>query len=169
MQKKERKKVIVFAWDIAHNAVGRAFLFVDVLKEKYDVTLIGPKFKHFGDTLWSPLIGKLIYYRGYEGSDFPAFYSQVKKEIKDLQPDFIIACKTRIPSILPALLLKKELGIPVFIDIDDSELSFFKTDKGINFEELIANKTNAEFLKPYSKLWTQYSETNNFKKDTAEL
>jgi len=154
-----KKKVIVFAWDIAHNAVGRAFLFVDVLKEKFDVTLIGPKFKQFGDTLWSPLVGKLINYRGYEGSDFPTFYSQVKKEIKDLDPDFIIACKTRIPSILPALLLKKELDIPVFLDIDDSELSFFKTDERIAFEELIANKTNAEFLKPYSKLWTQYSDT----------
>ena len=88
-----KKKVIVFAWDIAHNAVGRAFLFVDVLKEKFDVTLIGPKFKQFGDTLWSPLVGKLINYRGYEGSDFPTFYSQVKKEIKLLleQKKFFIS------------------------------------------------------------------------------
>lgn len=155
----DKKKVIVFAWDIAHNPVGRAFLFIETLKHKYDVTLIGPMFPHHGNELWFPLQNKIDNYISFKGSNFPYLHNKFKQLTKDLNPDFIIACKTRISSILPALILKEKLNIPIFIDIDDCELSLARVKNGIDFETLSKNINSKDIYRPYGKIWTQYCET----------
>ena len=92
------------------------------LKSHYEVEIIGPS--RSGD-IWFPMKDIGIPIRSYPWKRYPFFISTIRKMIKDIDTDIIIACKLRPTSYGIALIKKLTSNIPIILDIDDWELGFF--------------------------------------------
>ena len=91
------------------------------LASKHEVEIIGPS--KSGD-IWFPLKDMDIPIRTYPWKRYPFFISTIRKMIKGMNADVIIACKLRPTSFGIALIKKLTSNIPVIADIDDWELGF---------------------------------------------
>ena len=92
------------------------------LASRYEVEIIGPS--KSGD-IWFPMKDINIPIRSYPWKRYPFFVSTIRKIIKDIDADILIACKLRPTSFGIALIKKWFSKIPVILDIDDWELGFF--------------------------------------------
>ena len=92
------------------------------LTSRYKVEIIGPS--RSGD-IWFPMKDMDIPIRSYPWKRYPFFISTIRKMIKDIDADILIACKLRPTSFGIALIKKWVSNIPVILDIDDWELGFF--------------------------------------------
>ena len=124
---KKRLKVSVIAWDLAHNPLGRAYLIADVLRNDYDVEIIGSTFPRFGNDIWKPLRDcSRVPIRSFPGDDFPAHFSKMQALAEHVDGEVIFVSKPRLPSLELAILAKIRRNRPIILDIDDHELSFFE-------------------------------------------
>ena len=100
------------------------------LASRYEVEIIGPS--KSGD-IWFPMKDIDIPIRSYPWKRYPFFVSTIRKIIKDIDADILIACKLRPTSFGIALIKKWASNIPIILDIDDWELGFFeKSPDSIN-------------------------------------
>ncbi|MCP4456914.1 MAG: glycosyltransferase family 4 protein, partial [Cytophagales bacterium] len=154
-----KPKCTVVAWNLSHNPVGRAFLFADFLKPEYDTKLVGPIFPQYGEKLWKPLRGYPINVESFIAKDFPDFWTQAEEFVDNQEPvDLVIICKPRLPSILIGLLIAKKNNAKVVLDIDDHELSFFENRTPLSAVEL-DKEDSVNLLSPHSESWTRYCES----------
>ncbi len=155
-----RKRVVVIAWDMGHNPVGRAYLLADVLSKNHDVTLIGPLFKRYGGKLWGPLNNSNIKIRTFPAEKMDDFINSSIKFIRDIEADIVYACKARLPSMILGLLFKYNCNCPVILDIDDHELSFFPNRAPLTVDQCIKGQDSIEGLElPFGEAWTRVCET----------
>jgi glycosyltransferase involved in cell wall biosynthesis len=143
-------------WDLSHNALGRAFIFYEILNIQYDVTIIGPLIEDNGTEVWYPLKGEIKCHI-LKSQRLPDLYFEVHGLLLNNPPDFVIASKARIHSMLPALLIKEKFGIPIFLDIDDNELSFFESVKPVSLDDIKSAISNEDFINPHNRYWTVYA------------
>ena len=114
-------KICILCFDLSNNSLGRAGLLAMALASKHDVEIIGPS--KSGD-IWFPLKDMDIPIRSYPWKRYPFFVSTIRKMIKEIDADIMIACKLRPTSFGIALIKKLTSNIPVIADIDDWELGF---------------------------------------------
>ena len=114
-------KICILCFDLSNNSLGRAGLIAMALAFKHEVEIIGPS--KSGD-IWFPLKDMDIPIRTYPWKRYPFFISTIRKMIKAMNADVIIACKLRPTSFGIALIKKLTSNIPVIADIDDWELGF---------------------------------------------
>ena len=114
-------KICILCFDLSNNSLGRAGLMAMALASKHEVEIIGPS--KSGD-IWFPLKDMDIPIRTYPWKRYPFFISTIRKMIKGMNADVIIACKLRPTSFGIALIKKLTSNIPVIADIDDWELGF---------------------------------------------
>jgi glycosyltransferase involved in cell wall biosynthesis len=91
------------------------------LSPQHEVEVIGPV---KSGNIWFPMQDIGISIRSYTWKRYPFFISTIRKMIKDIDSDILIACKLRPTSYGIALIKKWASGIPVIVDIDDWELGF---------------------------------------------
>ncbi len=91
------------------------------LSPQYEVEVIGPA---KSGNIWFPMQDMGISIRSYPWKRYPFFIATIRKMIKDIDADIMIACKLRPASFGIALIKKWASGIPVIVDIDDWELGF---------------------------------------------
>ena len=91
------------------------------LSSQYEVEIIGPA--KLGD-IWYPMKNMGISIRPYPWKRYPFFIVTIRKMIKEIDADMLIACKLRPTSFGIALIKKWASGIPLVVDIDDWELGF---------------------------------------------
>ena len=115
-------KICILCFDLSNNSLGRAGLLAMALASRYEVEIIGPS--KSGD-IWFPMKDINIPIRSYPWKRYPFFVSTIRKIIKDIDADILIACKPRPTSFGIALIKKWFSKIPVILDIDDWELGFF--------------------------------------------
>jgi len=115
-------KICILCFDLSNNSLGRAGLLAMALASRYEVEIIGPS--KSGD-IWFPMKDINIPIRSYPWKRYPFFVSTIRKIIKDIDADILIACKLRPTSFGIALIKKWFSKIPVILDIDDWELGFF--------------------------------------------
>ena len=84
------------------------------LASRYEVEIIGPS--KSGD-IWFPMKDIDIPIRSYPWKRYPFFVSTIRKIIKDIDADILIACKLRPTSFGIALIKKWVSNIPVILDI----------------------------------------------------
>ena len=157
---KKRLKVSVIAWDLAHNPLGRAYLIADVLRNDYDVEIIGSTFPRFGNDIWKPLRDcSRVPIRSFPGDDFPAHFSKMQALAEHVDGDVIFVSKPRLPSLELAILAKIRRNRPIILDIDDHELSFFENQEPLSLEQLKARRRTLDVDVPYGEAWTRYCET----------
>jgi len=115
-------KISILSFDLSTNATGRADLLARLLAERYDVSVIGPR---FGPDLWKPVRGGPIEYHAVAAGRYPGFVRRLPALLGKIDGDIIYASKPRPTSYGAGLLARRRLGRPLILDIDDWELGFF--------------------------------------------
>ena len=114
-------KICLLCFDLSNNSLGRAGLLAMALASRHEVEVIGPS--KSGD-IWFPMKDMGIPIRSYPWKRYPFFIGTIRKMVKEVDADIIIACKLRPTSFGIALIKKWVSNIPVIVDIDDWELGF---------------------------------------------
>ena len=157
---KRRLKVSVIAWDLAHNPLGRAYLIADVLRNDYDVEIIGCTFPDFGGDVWKPLRDcSRVPIMSVPGGDFPAHFGRMQTLAEHIEGDVLFVSKPRLPSLELAILAKIRRNRPIILDIDDHELSFFDNQNPMSLDEMRTGTTALDVDVPYGEAWTRYCES----------
>lgn len=152
---RERTTIAVLAWDVGHNPFGRAYLIAEALARRYRVVLIGFQFRRYGSDVWAPLRGAAIEPVVVLGRDFPEFQQQLESLAKKIDPDVVIACKARLPTVQLGMMLKAVRNRPVIVDVDDHELSFFDNQEPI---DSVADLPAEALCVPHDEAWTRRAE-----------
>ena len=147
--------VAVVAWDVGHNPLGRAYLIAEALARVYNVVLIGFQFPRYGNAVWKPLRGARIKPIVIPGDNFPEFQSRLSELASRIDADVVIACKARLPAVQLGLMLKAFRNRPLFVDVDDYELSFFKNRQPL---EDLSSVSPEALAQPFEEAWTRYTE-----------
>ncbi len=153
-----RKRVVVVAWDAAHNPLGRAYLLADVLRMDHEVELVGALFPRYGNDVWEPLRDAPIPIRTFQGTTFPEHFQRMVAFSNEIDADVVYVSKPRLPSLELGILLKQRSGQPLILDIDDDELSFFNADRALSLEE-IKTEGDDQLRWPYEGRWTRYCQS----------
>lgn len=125
---KRKTRAAVVCWDLCHNPAGRALVLVQALERLYDeVYLIGPLFQRYGGKVWEPIANNprihIIARRVKNFLELEAFQNDIRKQ----KYDFVYMCKPRWPTLYLGISLAQASECKFALDIDDYELSFFKT------------------------------------------
>jgi glycosyltransferase involved in cell wall biosynthesis len=131
-------RIAVVGWQLADNAVGRAFLLADMLRTRYPTEIAGPLFGPAGAGVWEPLGTADIPMRAFPGRSMRAFLADAMAFAADVACDVAYASKPRLPALLLALLIHHRSGCGLVLDIDDHELSFFPGTKAVGIDEAVA-------------------------------
>ena len=151
-----RTTVAVLAWDVGHNPYGRAYLIAEALARRYRVVLIGFQFPRYGSDVWVPLRGAAIEPVVIRGCDFPEFQQQLESLANKIDPDVVIACKARLPTVQLGMMLKAVRNRPVIVDVDDHELSFFRNQAPL---DSVAGLPDDALQVPHDEAWTRRVES----------
>lgn len=155
-----RTRVSVIAWDVGHNPLGRAYLLADVLRNEYEVELIGAHFPRFGTEVWKPLRGaRRVTLKTFRGANFPEHLGRMEDVAEQIEGDVIYVSKPRLPSLELAILAKLHRNRPVILDIDDYELGFFEDRRPLGLAELRAGPPDPDLDCPHDGIWTRLSES----------
>ena len=155
-----RIKVSVIAWDVGHNPLGRAYLLADVLRNEYEVELIGAHFPRFGTEVWKPLQdARRVTLKTFRGANFPEHLGKMEDVAEQIEGDVIYVSKPRLPSLELAILAKLHRNRPVILDIDDYELGFFEDRRPLSIAELKAGPLDPDVDCPHDGVWTRLSES----------
>ena len=157
---RKRLKISVIAWDLAHNPLGRTYLLADVLRNDYDVEIIGAKFPTFGNDIWKPLRDcSRVIIKFVPGERFPEHFWTMDALAEHIDGDVIYVSKPRLPSLELAILAKLRKNRPIILDIDDDELSFFENREPLSLNELKTNRACLDVDVPYGEAWTRICES----------
>jgi glycosyltransferase involved in cell wall biosynthesis len=146
-----RSRIVVVAWDLAHNAASCAFVLADLLRRQHDVEIIGPTF--LGTEIWEPIRATEIPIRSFPGRELPQFVEDAERFVSSVEADVIYASKPRFPTLLLSMLIKDQCGAPVILHIDDLELGFVGATDAISLDELERRRGLPDFANPTRRSW----------------
>ena len=116
----DRKKISLITSDFSNNCFGRTWLLAGLLKNVYDIEVIGPA---FGDGIWDPLKNSCDFpLKIFKGSPDGRF--SIKKMLKEITGDIIYANKPLMTSFGVGLVKKFLSRKPLILDVDDWEPGF---------------------------------------------
>lgn len=164
------KTVLVITWDVGHNPLGRSYMLAEALEKSVrNVILMGFQFPRYGNDTWEPVRNGKFPVISLSGKMLPDLLNDFDKIVERFRPDVVIACKPRLPSVELGLYFKKKHGIPLIIDVDDHELSFFKNANNLSVKDFLKSDKEklASEIEPYSETWTRV--TNDLCKFADEI
>lgn len=150
-----KASILVLAWDVGHNPLGRAHLLAEALSRSYRVVLAGFQFPRYGNSVWQPLQDAPVRVVTVPGRSFPEFQGTLESLARRVDADVIVACKARLPAIQAGLMMKAYRNRPLIIDVDDYELGFFD-DRRPLLDPSTASQ--AALLYPFEEAWTRFTE-----------
>ena len=117
-------RVSILCHTLRGNALGRAWVFHQLLRERYEVELIVSARRT--DPVWAPLAAAGLEPRRWFVRTLPGFRLSATHIARELVTgDVIIAIKPRLHSFGLALAAQRVRCRPVLLDVDDWELAFF--------------------------------------------
>ena len=147
--------VLVLAWDVGHNPLGRAYLLAEALARSYTVVLAGFQFPRYGEAVWKPLRDSSFRTVSIPGRSFPEFQRTLETLTRRVDADVVVACKARLPAVQAGLMLKALRNRPLLVDVDDYELSFFPNRQPLSD---LSIQTADALAEPFEEAWTRYTE-----------
>lgn len=152
-------RISVIGWDLCHNPLGRSYLLADLLRESYEVDLIGARFPRYGNQLWEPIRGcHRVDIKSFRGMNFPDHFFAMNEVAKQISGDILLVSKPRLPALELAILAKMDRDRPIILDIDDLELAFFKNSDPLTLDDIRAQGLEGDLLSPHDEMWTRYCE-----------
>ncbi len=151
----DRAKVAVLAWDVGHNPLGRAMVLAQILERRYDVEIWGAQFPRYGSDVWPPLSDTSIPIHVFDGRRFPSHLRAMDEVAKMIDADAVWVSKPRLPSFLLGILAKQAHGLPLVLDVDDRELSFFAEESGLGSAQLLSRRGQPGLAEPFERAWTR--------------
>ena len=112
----------MLCFDLADNAVGRAFLLARLLEPLARVEVVGPC---SGPTVWEPVLLEEIPHRTVPATRFPRFAASIPALSRLADGDLLYASKPRLATAGIGHLRRLTAGKPLLLDIDDWEVGFF--------------------------------------------
>jgi glycosyltransferase involved in cell wall biosynthesis len=148
-----RLRIVVVAWDLAHNAASCAFTLADLLGRRHEVEIIGPTF--LGTDVWAPITDTGIPIRSFPGRQLPQFVDDAERFVSMIDADLVYASKPRFPTLLLSMLIKDQCGAPVILHIDDFELGLTGANHAISLDDL---RRSPEVANPTRGAWVSACE-----------
>ena len=153
-------KVSIVAWNVTHNAVGRAYLLADLLRRHYQVEIVAASFPRFGDGLWEPLRDcSRVTIKSFPGGDFPEHFARMEGVAQQLDGDIIYVSKARLPAMELGILAKMHRNRPLLLDVDDYEVAFVKDNAPMDLKAIMQTTPKRDFKSPHEGTWTRYGES----------
>ena len=153
-------RISVVAWDLGHNALGRAYMLADLLRNRYDVEVIGANFPLFGDAIWEPLrTGSRVAIKRFPGAMFPDHFRTMEEIARSIEGDLIYVSKPKLPALELAILAKLHRNRSVILDIDDFEPGFHGAHGTMTLEEARRCIDTPGFERPGGEIWTRYAQS----------
>jgi glycosyltransferase involved in cell wall biosynthesis len=115
-------KVSILASDLSRNATGRADLLARLLRPRYRVEVVGPR---FGADVWRPARESPVPYRALPGARHPRLAARIPRLLQLIDGDILYASKPLATSFGLALLARARRPRPLLLDVDDWEVGFF--------------------------------------------
>ena len=154
--------VLVLSWDVGHNPIGRAYMLADAISRVVrHCTIAGFQFPRYGRSVWEPLKNSSIPIVRADGKNIPEIFQSIERIALASNPDIVVACKPRLPSLLAGMRIREVAGCPLVVDIDDHELSFFKDPTPLSLQEIerLERGAASSELEPFEERWTRLCET----------
>lgn len=152
---------LVITWDVGHNPLGRSYMVAEALQRVVrNVVLVGFQFPRYGNDIWEPVRDGSLPVIRLPVSDLPDFITLQQRLGERMKADVVIACKPRLPSLQLGLQVRQHFGCPLIVDIDDHELSFFKSQTELSLNDLadLPDGACAGETEPYAERWTRLAE-----------
>lgn len=153
-----RRSVSVIAWNATHNPLGRAHVLAELLRDRYDVEVVGAEFEHFGTGIWAPLRDMDLRLRTFPGGPFPEHFARMEAFAGTITADAVVVSKPRLPSYLLGILAKALRNRPLVLDVDDRELTFVGATEPLTIEALREHADDPRLHNPYGSHWTRHCE-----------
>ncbi|HTV20113.1 MAG TPA: glycosyltransferase, partial [Polyangiaceae bacterium] len=119
-----KPRVSILCHTLAGNALGRAWVFHELLRDDFEVELVVSA--RPTDGIWKPLAQRGLTPRRWFIRTFPGFCWRAPRIARELVTgDLIIAIKPRLHSFGLALAARRGRPRPLLLDVDDWELGFF--------------------------------------------
>lgn len=154
--------VLVIAWDVGHNPLGRSYMLSEVMERVVNnVVLCGFQFSSYGNDIWSPVRNGVVPVISLPGGEMGEWLESCERAVQKFKPDVVIACKPRLPSVELGILFKEKYNIPLIIDVDDYELSFFKNAQPFSIDDIKAmpDEELNRHVQPFGEIWTRVTDS----------
>jgi glycosyltransferase involved in cell wall biosynthesis len=155
------RRVTVISWDMSRNHFSKAFAVAEALSRDFDVQLVS--FRFFEEEIFPPLAGAepdfdTVY---LQGSEFPDFFSAMRRALEAIDGDVLYVVKPRLPSLGLALLAQYRSAAPIVLEINDLESVVqspgrHEVAKALSLETL--SPEDDELRNPYSHRWSLVME-----------
>lgn len=104
--------------DLSHNCLVRSHLLAEILNQRYDIEIVGPKLR---GKVWEPVAGDYNY-KGIDMSQYSyEFLFEIPSLLDLIDGDLIYASKPRVSSFGISLIKSVKEDRPLILDIDDWE------------------------------------------------
>ncbi len=140
-----RPRVDVLSHDLSLNCATRALRLAELLGERYDARVLGPR---FGSEVFGPCRDRLDPSLVVPARPFPGFRRALAALRARATGDVLLAQKPRFGSFGTALAVAELRGVPVVLDIDDDEPALFSGDRPGWLRRL------ASWRHPNGRAWT---------------
>lgn len=153
---------LVITWDVGHNPLGRSYMLAEALERSVrNVVITGFQFPRYGDDIWQPVRNGRLPVISLPGGNMGEWLASCEKAVEKFKPDVVIACKSRLPSVELGILFKEKYGIPLIVDVDDHELSFFKDASPMSIDDIKSMDTSklSRISEPYDEVWTRLTDS----------
>lgn len=142
-------RVVCVCADASSNSLVRLHPVAKVLQRRHDVTVAG--FRSRAE-VFAPYRDEFEY-RTLRPRSMPGFVRQVASVARSVQADLVYAFKPLSTSLWPGLALRRRLGVPLVLDIEDWELGVYLDGAPVDLLKHLAHAERANGM-----LWTALNE-----------
>jgi|SRR5215213_36911 len=121
-------RILILCADASTNSVVRIQPIAKVLQRNHDVLVGGFRSQ---ETLFEPYSDELDY-RTERTRPLPSFLTQVHRMVSSASADLVYAFKPRSTSMWTGLAVRRRLGVPLVLDIEDWELGWYLDQPWVN-------------------------------------
>ena len=142
-------RIVCLCADASSNSVVRLYPIAKALARRHEVVVAGFR---FGDEVFAPYRDEFDFHT-LRAKGLPGFVRQVVVLSRRIQADLVYAFKPLSTSLWPGLALRRRLGVPLVVDVEDWELGWYLDRPAIDIAKHLAHAERANGM-----LWTAVNE-----------